>query len=218
MAITKTTETYNRETQSYDKRTETYAEGCVLRSWMGSVQVMSDIWEPALYAEYWCAETQSVKTDLWLKEATVDATPEIVAKAEAWLFKNVYDLAFAKRKAFEEREARKIVKECRVRVVAGRTAKGVEGKVAVIITRAYGMGYRASMEEKLAVATSDTKIKVPAKNGKVYENYKDVEWVWARNCERVDVPEIDLEIVKEAAKNEATYEVKSRRWCAPARA
>ena len=69
------------------------------------------------------------------------------------------------------------------------------------ITRPYGMGYRAPLRDKLGIATSDEKIKVAAKNGKVYENYKDVVWVWAQNCELLSVPEVDLSQVKERAEN-----------------
>jgi hypothetical protein len=79
------------------------------------------------------------------------------------------------------------------------------------------MGYRSTVEDKLGIATSEVKIKVPAANGRVYDNYRDVVWVWARNCELVEVPEIDLESVKERARNAAQYEVKGRRWSSPAR-
>jgi len=215
MAIIKTVSNPYPQT---GKTTTTFAEGCVLRVWTDTVQVMSDIWESALFAEYWDEATATVKTDMWLDSGTkVDATAEVVAKAEAWLYAVKYERSFQKRKAYEEQEARKIVKECRVKVVAGRTAKGLEGKVAVIITRPYGMGYRASLENKLAIAKSEVKVKVPGPNGRVYENYRDIEWVWARNCERLDVPAIDLESVKEAARNEAAWEVKNRKWASPAR-
>jgi acyl-CoA hydrolase len=55
----------------------------------------------------------------------------------------------------------------------------------------YGMGYRASSEYKLAIATSDVKVKKPLRSGKVVEVYQDVVWVWQRNCERIDVAEIN---------------------------
>lgn len=209
--------TNNGSYPDYVKTTSTYAVGCTLRVWTGTVQVMSDIWESALFAEYWDEATQSVKTDNWLDKANVDATPEVVAKAEAWVYARKYEQALNQRKAEAEREARRIVRDARVRVVSGRTAKGLEGPVAVVIQRSYGMGYRFSMEDKLAIAKSEVKVKVPGRNGKVYENYRDIEWVWARNCERIDVPEIDLESVKEAARNEAAYEVKRRNWSSPAR-
>lgn len=215
MAIVKTT---TGPYPDYVKTTTTFAEGCVLRVWLGTVRVMSDIWEQALMAEYWDEASQSVKSDEWLDSGTtVDATAEVISKAEAWLYVRKYENAFQKRKSYEEQEVRRIVRDARVRVVSGRTAKGVEGLVAAVIQRPYGMGYRSTIEDKLAIATSDVKVKVPGFNGRVYENYRDVEWVWARNCERIDVPEVDLEQVKEIARNEAQHEVKIRNWRAQAR-
>lgn len=210
MAIVKTVSNPYPQTGT---TTTTFAEGCVLRVWTGTVQVMSDIWESAIHAEYWDEASQSVKTDCWLNNDTkVDATAEVKAKAEAWLYNRSYGFALAKRTAEAQNEAARIIKGARVKVVSGRSAKGLEGLVAVIIQRHYGMGYRASLENKLAIAKSDVKVKVAAANGRVYENYRDIEWVWARNCERVDTPAIDVKEIEERARNEATYEVKSRRW------
>jgi energy-coupling factor transporter ATP-binding protein EcfA2 len=203
---------------STEKVTSTFAVGATLKVQYHTYQVMSDIWEQGIRAEYWDEESQSVKTADWCDSGcTVDATPDVVAKAEAWLYAKEYDRALEKRMLFEAEEARRIVKECRVKVVSGRTSKGVEGKVAVVIQRPYGMGYRSTVEDKLGIATSDVKVKVPAANGRVYENYRDVVWVWARNCERLDIPAVDLEPIKEAAKNEAQYEVSCRKWSSPAR-
>ena len=103
MTITKTvTNPY----PSKDKTTTTFAEGKTLRVWQGSVQVMSDVWEMSMFAEYWDDATQSVQTESWLERATVDAPPDVVAKAEAWLYARSYDAAFQKKKALEEQEAR----------------------------------------------------------------------------------------------------------------
>jgi hypothetical protein len=211
------TKTVTNPYPSKDKTTSTFAEGKTLRVWQGSVQVMSDVWEMSMFAEYWDDTTQSVQTEDWITSAKVDAPPDVVAKAEDWLYARSYDAAFQRQKAVEEQEARRIVKEAQVRVVSGRTGKGTEGKVVVVLQRPYGMGYRSTVEDKLGIATSEVKIKVPAANGRVYDNYRDVVWVWARNCELVEVPEIDLESVKERARNAAQYEVKGRRWSSPAR-
>jgi hypothetical protein len=203
---------------STEKVTSTFAVGATLKVAYKTYQVMSDIWEQGLYAEYWDDASQSVKTADWINTgSTVDATAEVVAKAEAWVYARTYDRALEKRQAVALEEAREIVKESRVKVVSGRSSKGTEGKVVVILQRPYGMGYRSTVEPKLGIATSEVKVKVPAANGRVYENYRDVVWVWARNCELVEVPEIDLESVKEVAKNEAEYEVRRRRWASPAR-
>jgi hypothetical protein len=62
------------------------------------------------------------------------------------------------------------------------------------------------MATKVGIATSDEKVQVAASNGRVYENYKDVTWAWAMNCELVEVPEIDLQSAKERARDKAKYE------------
>ena len=203
---------------STEKVTSTFAVGTTLKVQYKTYQVMSDIWVQGLCAEYWDASSQSVKTADWIDSGSkVDATSEVIAKAEAWLYAREYDRALENLIMSEAKEAQRIVKECRVKVVSGRTSKGVEGKVAVVLQRPYGMGYRSTVEDKLGIATSDVKVKVAAANGQVYDNYRDVVWVWARNCERLDVPAIDLESVKEVAENEAQYEVRGQGWASPAR-
>jgi hypothetical protein len=214
MAITKID---NGSYPDYVKTSSTFAVGTTLEVGYEIMQVMSDIWEQALCATYWNEEKQCVERAIWIHNGEVDATPEVIAKAKAYIYTKTYDRAFRNAKAEAEMEARYIVKGSKVKVVSGRTAKGLEGPVVVVIQRAYGMGYRASMENKVAIAKSEVKVKVPASNGKVYENYRDLEWVWARNCELVEVPAIDLESVKERAENEAAYEVRCRKWAAPAR-
>ena len=215
MAIVQTT---SLPYPSTEKVTKTFAVGTTLKVTYKTYQVMSDVWEQGLYAEYWDEEKGCVETADWIdSDSKVDATPDVIAKAESWLYDRKYQFSFQKRKAYEEQEARRIAKESRVRVVSGRTSKGAEGKVVVVFQRSYGMGYHSTVEDKLGIATSEVKVKVKAANGRVYDNYRDVVWVWARNCERVDIPEIDLESVKEAARNEASYEVNCRQWARPAR-
>jgi hypothetical protein len=209
MAITKID---NGSYPDYVKTSSTFAVGTTLEVRCDTMQVMSDIWEQALCATYWDEEKQCVDRATWIHNGEVDATPEVIAKAKAYIYAKAYDRAFQKRKAEAEQEAREIIKGSKVKVVSGRTAKGLEGPVVVMIERYYGMGYRARLEKKVAIAKSEVKVKVPGKNGRVYENYRDLEWVWARNCEVIDVPAIDLESIKEGAANEAEYEVKGRRW------
>ena len=198
---------------STEKVTKTFAVGTTLKVMYKTYQVMSDIWEQGLCAEYWDEERGCVETADWIDSGSkVDATPDVIAKAESWLYDRKYQSSFQKRKSYEEQESRRIVKESLVRVVSGRTAKGTEGKVAVVIQRAYGMGYRSTVEDKLGIATSEVKVKVPGRNGQVYDSYRDIVWVWARNCELVEVPAIDLESVRKVAEDEARYEVKGRDW------
>jgi hypothetical protein len=145
-----------------------------------------------------------IKTCIWVKDAKVDATAEVKAKVREIMYEAELTLAIED----AAREAQKIVKGSVVKVVSGRTGKGTEGLVAVSIIRPYGMGYRASMEDKIAIATSEVMIDVPGRDGKVYKNYRDVVWVWARNCRRVDVQAIDIESVKERANDRADRSMK----------
>lgn len=212
MTVIRKTSNWNAEQNQYVTTVETLGERATLRVYSEIRQIMSDVWESALCAQIWDEKTQSVQMVDWIESGTSDATSEVISKAKSFMYNR-----FLKRKTDElasrERdEAARIVKESRVKVVSGRTAKGVEGKVVVIIERPYGMGYRANMEKKLAIATSDVKVKVAARNGKVYDNYQDLEWVWARNCERIDVAEVDMESVKERAEKYAEYEVKALGW------
>lgn len=195
MAITKTTETYNYETKAYDKSTVTFAEGCVLEVYWKSVETMSECWESALHAKYWDDDLQCVKTDFWLSDAKVDVTDEVKEKVRRWVYKNAYDkaLEMATEDAAEKR------KGSVVKVVKGRADKGAVGKIVAIIERPYKMGYRSTMAKKYGIATSDIMIKVPAANGKVYDNHRDMVWAWAFNTELAETPEINMASVKEHA-------------------
>jgi hypothetical protein len=52
---------------------------------------------------------------------------------------------------------------------------------------------------------------VVAKNGKTYNNYLDIVWVYDRNCEKINVPAIDMDAVRIEAKRVALHAVASLR-------
>ena len=197
MAITFVTENYNTETRKYERATKTIAVGATLNTWKGTIQVMSDEWAMTTYASYWDETACRVTQIAEVASVTVDVTPEVMVKVKNFIYERAYENALKNAQA----EADRILKDSVVKVARGRTSKGIEGKVAVTIQKPYGMGYRSTVETKLGIATSDVKVKVSAANGKVYENYRDMVWVWARNCDLVEVPEIDLDEVKERASN-----------------
>lgn len=170
-------------------------------------RIMSDVWGAAHYAVVWDAVNNRPETLLlrvrdydWDTDARVevDATPDIVMAYHNYEYNRVYKRQFSEMKASAESDARVIRKGDVVKVVRGRNGKGVQGKVVVKMEARYGMGYHSSMEWKLGIATSEEKVKV-VRNGKVYENYKDISWVWARNAEKVSVPAVDLEPIREAS-------------------
>jgi hypothetical protein len=179
----------------------TIAEGATLKVWSGSIQVMSDVWEMTTYARYWDANAQMIKETPYVHKATVDATPEVLEQVKKFLLKNATDKALNDAR----NEAARIVKGSRVRVAKGRTDRGVEGTVVVEIMRPYGIGYRASMMRKLGIATSDVKVPYKAANGRTYDNYRDMVWVWAHNVELVETPEIDLHEVTRIAQDTAKW-------------
>lgn len=184
-----------------------FAEGTTFYVGCGSVRIMSDVWGTEYYALYWDEENQTVKqahldTYEWsrsdkgygLATATVDATAEVWKKVEQYYI----DQYFQEYESKALREARQIVKDSIVKVVSGRYSKGATGKVAVILERAYGMGYRSTIERKLGIATSEVMVDKIV-NGKVYRNYRDIVWAWARNCDLAVVPDIDRETVRNHA-------------------
>ena len=203
MAITLTKSTYTADSK-YVTEEVTVGVGATLKVWQGSIQVMSDVWETTTYATYWDEALGRLQTVEWVKTGTVDATPEVLEKVKSFLYQTELQTAVAK----AEREALTITKGSVVKVTKGRNAKGTVGKVAVMIERPYQMGWKSSMATKLGIATSDEKVKVAAANGKVYENYKDVTWAWAMNCELVEVPSINMQEAQERAENGAAWKFK----------
>lgn len=204
MAITYTVETYNTETRKYDRSVKTVAVGCTLKSWNGSVRVMMDEWASATFASYWDETDQTIKTMSEVDKVVVDATPEVMAKVKDFYYKQAY----AEAMSMAEADARSIVKGSVVKVARGRASKGVQGKVVVSIDRPYKMGWQSVMAQKVGIATSDVMIKVPAANGRVYDNYRDMVWAWARNVDLVEVPAIDMKEVEERARTVSEWKVK----------
>lgn len=195
MAITFTKSTYTAESK-YVTEDVTIAEGATLKVWNDSIQVMSDVWEMTTYATYWDQADGRIKTVTYVKQGQPDATPAVLEQVKTYLYNEAFQRALQNAKD----EAATINKGSTVKVVSGRSGKGTVGKVVVTIERPYQMGWRSSMATKFGIATSDEKVKVPASNGRVYENYKDVTWAWARNCELVEVPDIDIQKVRERAE------------------
>lgn len=183
-------------------------EGLVLAKVVDqSYRIMSDVWGTADFARVWDEATASPKMILvnvydmnpesWRPVAIeVDASEEIKAKYLNWQI----NLEYQRLLAAEESYNNELQKGVIAKVVKGRNAKDTIGKVVVIMDASYGMGWRASIEKKLAIATSDVKVKKALRNGKVADVYRDVVWVWARNCQRVDVPQVDKDAVLQRAK------------------
>jgi hypothetical protein len=194
-------------------------EGLVLAKVVDqSYRIMSDVWGTADFARVWDEATAGPKMILvnvydmnpesWRPvQITVDATDEIREKYNQWQI----NLEFQRRVGIAESEVLRIEKGCIAKVVKGKNGKGTVGKVVVQMQARYGMGWRASVENKLGIATSDVTFKKALPNGKVVDAHRDMVWVWQRNCERVDVAKIDKDAILEQVKAEAARSVSAQR-------
>lgn len=176
-------------------------------------RIMSDVWGSADWATVWDEATASPRKILvnvydmqgpdWKPiQITVDATDEIREKYKQWMINVEYQKLLNAEESFNNQIQKGVI----AKVVKGKNGKGTVGPVVVMMDATYGMGWRSSVEKKLAIATSDVKVKKALRNGKVADVYRDVVWVWARNCQRVDVPEINqhmlwLEAEKRVARS-----------------
>lgn len=188
--------------------TEQNWEGLVLKvEHDKSYRIMSDVWGSADWALVWDEATASPKNILvnvydmnpegWRPaQITVDATDEIREKYNQYMINLEYERLLNAEKSFNNQIQKGVI----AKVVKGKNGKGTIGPVVVMMDATYGMGWRASLEKKVAIATSDVKVKKALRNGKVVEVYQDVVWAWARNCERVDVPQIDQDEILERAR------------------
>lgn len=197
----------------YDSQTNW--EGLVLKvEHDQSYRIMSDVWGSADWATVWDEATASPKKILvnvydmngpdWRPvQITVDATDKIREKYKQWLI----NVEFEKLLNLEQNRVHQIEKGAIAKVVKGKNGKGTIGPVVVMMDATYGMGYRSSVEKKLAIATSDVKVKKPLRSGKVVEVYQDVVWVWARNCQRVDIAQIDKDALLREAQERAAWKI-----------
>lgn len=198
--------------EKYTLEENQYA-GRVIRIDRGqSYQIMSDIWGTADWATVLdeknepkriCMNIYDMGAPEHLSTGEVDATEEVKA-----LYRQYYvDLKVKASIEDAKLEAQRIQKGCIAKVVSGRNAKGVQGKVVVVMNKLYGMGYRSSMREKLGIATSDEMVKRALSNGKVVDSYRDMVWVWAHNCKRVDIAPVDEEAIRAEVNALATERV-----------
>ncbi len=156
-----------------------------------TVRVMSDIWEDQLVLKSITSEgglTSSYLTSGYgadeRREYAIDAT------------ESAFQDYYASRKAYrlpqlqneDATQANMPSNRKMVKVVGGRdkTAKGKIGKVVVVKEMFYGMGYQGSMRNKLGIALDDTMVKRTLANGKTYDNYANMIWVWAHNVEVIN--------------------------------
>ena len=188
-----------------------------VHNWEGAVlkverdqnyRIMSDVWGSADWALVWDAQEKRAKQVLvnvydmqgpdWKPvQIIVDATDEVKQAYRDWQVENKFQALVGT----AENAAQQIEKGCIAKVVKGRNGQGTVGPVVVVMDAQYNAGYYHSrVEKKLAIATSDVKVKKALRNGKVAEVYQDVVWVWARNCQRVDIAPVDKDALRKQAE------------------
>jgi hypothetical protein len=171
---------------------ETLGVGTTLFSAMETVQVMSDIWESQLCVTYWDAEAGAPKS-MYVTEGVpnviVDYTPEVLKAYIAQQAKLQYTNVLERLESAARKDFQKVVPGATVKVTGGKQKPGVtvgkEYKVFHVMERSYGMGYRASMRPIAGIALDEEMHDVVGKNGRTYQSYKNVAWVWCHNMEVV---------------------------------
>ena len=167
---------------------QTIFAGAVLEVGSKTYQVQSDIWENGRYALVWNAATGKSETVNWIVSGFVDATDVVKALYRKEQVDRKTEYVYNDRIAKEEARVNDIVKGDIVRVVRGRQAKGLVGPVVVETWKPYAQGWKSVKKRKFAIAKDDVMVDVTTSYGKTYRNYANVEWVWARNCEKAVIP------------------------------
>jgi hypothetical protein len=181
-------------------------EGTTLYLKTNSERVMSDIWEFITSAYYWD------KTDKRIKSVWIDESRKVTLDGKLEDFRDEIFTSFYNRALEDILQRAEIAakspsqKNIQVKVVRGKSHKGTVGKVVVIKEMSYQMGWRSTFEDKLGIALDDEKHIVKMPNGRTYEGYKNMIWVWARNCEVVN-PQVDIKYAEESAKRLAENEL-----------
>lgn len=170
---------------------QTLFEGAVLKTGWKTYQVMSDEWRDGQYALVWNFVTGKSETVNWIVSGFVDATDAVKVLYRKEQVDRKAEYVYNDRVAKEEARVNAIVKGDIVRVVRGRQAKGLVGPVVVETWKPYAQGWKSVTERKFAIAKDDVMVDVVAANGKTYRNYANVEWVWARNCEKAIIPPVN---------------------------
>lgn len=170
---------------------ETLGVGTTLSAKNETVQVMSDIWESQLYVTYWDAEAGKPAGAFLTnnEEVTIDYTPEALKAYVSYMAKMKYESALENAVAYSRRTRLEVTAGKTVKITGGRPKPGVvvgkEYVVFHVMDRTYGQGYHSSVRPMAGIALDAEKHDVVGKNGKTYQSYKNVAWVWAHNTEVV---------------------------------
>lgn len=178
-------------------------EGATIRAWTASVQVMSDLWELMLHVEVWDeAEQRSI---ILMEPAAfvIDATPEVLTKYLQYYGKQQFEYYKGLFERQAVAEALRPQKGDKVRVARGKVKAPDPNAfypVVVSMEAPYNTGWKSVIKRKFAIALSDKKAPRTARNGKVYDSYVDLLWVWEQNVELEDAAARRAEAEAKAAE------------------
>jgi len=214
MSITFTRKPYDYKL-SYEQNqnalpvTKTIAEGSVLYCNEEYRRIMSDEWGSFPFVHFVDAEGNLSSQEI---ENSDTITVDVSEDAYTRYYDAQYDDALSKITADTEADSKVIRKGDTAHVYKGRSGKGTIGKVVVVIDANYPISpWKSVYCCKFAIATSDRMGPVVAKNGKTYNNYLDIVWAYDLNCEKINVPAIDMDAVRIEAKRCAMHAVASLR-------
>lgn len=189
---------------NWDEHDVESGHGVTLDRGYKTYQVMSDIWEDGQYAVIWDETEGCVKTVDWVQSATVDATPEVIAKARQWAWQRRFDLRKGELTREAEFAARELVRGSMAKIIKGRKYPiGLVGKVVGFSDSQWG--------RKVGIAMSDVMVEVQ-KGNRTFQNHKDVAWTAISNVVRVDQPTIDVAAIEAKAKAAADGYLACMSW------
>lgn len=210
--------TVTRSDYSSGSRVETvefFGVATTLSAKSETVQVMSDIWEKQLYVMYWDTAAGKPAGRFLADDAkvTIDYTPEVLKAYVAYMAKLNYGAALEKLVNRVSNENHAVVAGKKVKITGGRPKPGVsvgaEYTVFHVMERSYGQGYQSSVRPIAGIALNEEKHDVVGKNGKTYQSYKNVAWVWCHNMEVVGADDATAKampmLVAQAKESMAQY-------------
>ena len=214
MSITFTRKPYDyklsyEQNQNAEPVTKTIADGSVLYCNKETRSIMSDEWGSFPFVHFIDAKGYLSSQEI---ENSDTITVDVNQDAYTRYYNAQYQCALSKIIETMEKDAATINKGDTAHVYKGRSGKGTIGKVVVVIDAFYPISPWKSIPcQKLAIATSDRMGPVVAKNGKTYNNYLDIVWAYDRNCEKINIPAIDMDAVRTEAARVALHAVDSLR-------
>lgn len=211
----------------YIAQDELTHEGMVVGFETETVRVMSDVWEEFRYAVVYEPNgpvgpgAENVKNPEMFRRvhipanwastheqdyvfAMVDASNEIKEIYEAWKAGKRWADRHERRRAAEakairdaEIERQTVRKGKWVEVTRGRKVpQGTKGLVFWLNDSKWGVKVGIALPNEDGTFETEPR---EARNGRIYDSYKNIAWTYAKNCDVIEAPEVVENIQKKAA-------------------